>query len=388
MESIDRIDLAERARGRAASIFRAWDLLNIASPLGNLEAVLNQTHRHKAEQLLVVTDRIADIHEDQHHRETTQSLGEIDQEALISQERYDTGIQRNAIRLAAEEVSLAVKMYDVAVKDAIMVAREFAALIERELIALEAQRAEMDVRKQTTKLLVIQAKIQEEAVKKAQVQAEIARAWLEVAKDHVKVLMAEYEADAAELKVVQTELEVVQAQVEQTTLRADIAMIFADIVTRKLSQTKYDVENKALLQQFQFVGWKLGSMLSRWDTEVTASGVRKSAEEQIYDLFLGLIEADRQEHLLSLYQIVKGTELLVYERGKTMTSSELASLSNTTWREAHAELLEMKYSTWKALLQADTWSKSLVNEAKRWAYLHLATDAVKMTDEHQLINKG
>ena len=388
MESIQRIDLAERARARAASLFQGWDLLQIASPLGNLEALLNQTHRHRVEQLLILSDRAADIHEDQHQRETLQSLAEIDQDDLIAQERYRTGIERNAIRLAAEEVAIAVKMYDVSVKDMIMTAREYAAAIERELIELEAMRADMDVRKQQNKLIILQAKILEEAVHKAQVQAEVARAWLEVAKDHVKVLMANYEADAAQLKIVQTELEVIQAEVEKVTLRADIALIFADIATRKLAETKYDVENAALAQQFQFVSWKLGAMLDRWAIEITTTGVKQEAEEEIYNIFTELIEADRQDHLLMLYQISKNAELLVYERGKTMSESELAQMGTVSWRDAHAELMEMKYTSWKALILADTWSKKVVNAAKRWTYLHMATDSQKQTDETQLISKG
>jgi hypothetical protein len=85
MEPIKRIDLSQRTRARAAAIFQAWDLTDIAAPLDGLEALLNLTHRNRVEQLMAVTDRMADIHEDQHHRETQQTLAEIAQDELIAQ---------------------------------------------------------------------------------------------------------------------------------------------------------------------------------------------------------------------------------------------------------------------------------------------------------------
>jgi hypothetical protein len=388
MEPISRIDLNDRARGRAASIFQAWDLLQIAAPLGNLESLLNQTHRHRVEQLLAISNRAADIHEDQHQRETMQSMAEIAQDERVAQDKYNTGIQRNAIRLAAEEVAIAVKLYDAEVRGIIMSAREYAAAIERDLIALEAARAAMDVRKQQLKLIKVTCEIQEQAVQRAMVQADIAKAKLAAAKARVQVLMAEYEANQAEIKVIQTELEEVKAEVEKMTLRADVAMIFADIVTRKLAETKFDVENTHLLEQFEYVAWKLADMLKRWDLAIQTAGVHEQAEIDIMDIFYLLIEADRQEHLLSLYKIVKDTELLAYERGRTMSDTELATMGSHTWREARAELLEMKYTTWKALLEADGWAKRTINAAKRWVYLHGREDVTMMTDETQLISKG
>lgn len=385
MESIKRIDLSERARARAAAIFRAWDLTRIAAPLGGLEDLLNSTHRHRGEQFFAVTDRMADIHEDQHTRETAQQLLEIDQDEQIARIKFDTGVQKNAIRLTAEEYVLQGKSYDAHVKEIVMTAREYAAEIERELALLEKKRAEMDVRKQQMELMRVTTEIRIEAVNRAMVEAEILRAQLAAKKAQVQVLMANYEAGEAEIKVLQVELEAIQANVEKMTLKADIAMIFADIVTRKLAETKFDVENKALLQKFQFVAWKLGSMLARWDTMMTISGVKQTAEETILAIFAELIEADRQEHLLQLFQLQKSTELWQYELTRTMGGSALGEVS---WSEAQINLMQMKYTTWKALLEADTWQKKLVNAARRWAFMNQLASDMRYTSETQLISKG
>jgi multidrug resistance efflux pump len=166
-----------------------------------------------------------------------------------------------AYKVAGEEALLAAKRYDVLVQARIMLAKEYAAEVEREQIALQRDRAKMDIKKEEAHLAEVKSRIMLEYYERAQVEVDIAKAQLQVAQANVRAVMAEIAAEEAMLKAVQAELEVAMVDAERATLIADIAGIFADIVVRGLAKIKLAVETAEIEAGFEFIQQKLDDLL-------------------------------------------------------------------------------------------------------------------------------
>jgi hypothetical protein len=240
----------------------------------------------------------------------------VETDRLIARAKYETKMQVLAYKVAGEEALLAAKRYDVLVQARIMLAKEYAAEVEREQITLQRDRAKMDIKKEEAHLAEVKSRIMLEYYERAQVEVDIAKAQLQVAQANVRAVMAGIAAEEAMLKAVQAELEVAMVDAERATLIADIANIFADIVVRGLARIKLAVETAEIEAGFEFIQQKLDDLLAIWGDKITTEEVRAQYEALLKT------EVDKQTvesiHLedLKKTQMKADVEVFFYEKDK------------------------------------------------------------------------
>lgn len=281
---MDAAALRERTLARNASLWMNWDVGGIAAGLEGLENLINRVSRDMVRFDLAIVDGEAAFQAAQRDKLHNLEMEEVETNRLIAREKYETRMQVLAYKVAGEEALLAAKRYDVAVQAFIMTAKEFAAEVEREQIALQRDRAQMDIKKEEAHLEEVKSRILLEYLERAQVEVDIARAQLQVAQANVRAVLAEIGAEEALIKAVQAELEVAMTEAEKATLIADIAHIFADIVVRGLAKIRLNVETADIEAGFEFIQQKLDDLLAIWADRISIEEVRAFYE--------GLVKAE------------------------------------------------------------------------------------------------
>jgi hypothetical protein len=134
------------------------------------------------ESFIDISDELYTIKEYQRNRTTQMSQEEITQDQLIADLKAATGRAKIAIQHETSVYLLAVQVYDAKVKSNLMAVKEYAALVERVALAAERDMAGLAIDKEALHLYKTEAQIYEEYINQAQVEADIAKAQVEVAK--------------------------------------------------------------------------------------------------------------------------------------------------------------------------------------------------------------
>jgi hypothetical protein len=300
---MDAAALRERTLARNDSLWVNWDTGGVAAGLVGLENLINRVSQDIVRYDLAIQDGEASFQAAQRDKLHNLEMEEVETNQLIARAKYEAKMQVLALKVAGEEALLAAKRYDVLVQARIMLAKEYAAQVEREQIALQRDRAKMDIKKEEAHLAEVQSRIMLEYFERAQVEVDIAKAQLQVAQANVRAVMAEIAAEEAMLKAVQAELEVAMVDAERATLIADIASIFADIVVRGLAKIKLAVETAEIEAGFGFIQQKLDDLLAIWDDKITVEEVRAQYEALLKT------EVDKQTQESIVLEDLKKTQM-------------------------------------------------------------------------------
>lgn len=320
---MDATALKDRTLGRNAALWQKWDLDGLTGTLQSLEDLVNEVSGDIVRMPVAVIEGAAQSQAEQRDKLHDLDMQEVETHSLIAKEKFETQIKALAYKKAGEEALLAAKRYDVAVQSFIMSAKEFAAEVERDQIALQRDRAKMDIRKEQAHLEETKAKILLEYTERAQVEVDIAKAKLQVAQANVRAVMAEIEAREAELKAIQAELEIAMTQAEKATLVADIAMIYADIIVRGLAKIKLAVETAEIEAGFEFIEQKLSDLLAIWDTKTETEKMRLTYEALLRQEVVEQTAAQKQLEELKKTQQKADIEVFFFEKDKVDGSDEI-----------------------------------------------------------------
>lgn len=316
--------LADRTRQRAGLTWLAMDFGGVMAPLADMAAELDDLGRASIENYLAIGDEAWSIKEGQRDRTLEFGQAEVDQDAAIAQAKVDTGRAKIAIERAADEYTLAARLYDVQVRGLLMAAREFAGLVEREALAAEAERAAVEVDKEAVKQTKLDVQIKIQAIEAAQVQADIAKAQVDVAKAHVRAAIAGVEAGKAEVEAIEALVQVAMAEAEKATLQADVAMIFAEIVTHQLTTVKLGVERAEIAAGYSVINSRLADAIALYDARVLIDNIKTQAEEAMLAEVASYQAAQYQAASLRAAEAAIAEVLAVYdERGAAV--AELAA---------------------------------------------------------------
>lgn len=274
-------ELKIRTLERGKATWTNYDQQGIAAGLLPLEELVNQLGKDSVRQGIIVIDGAAEFETVQRQKLEAVELEEIIVGERIAHEKYETRIQVLAYKVAGEKALLAARQYEISVQSFIMTAKEFAARVEREQIWLQKKRALMDIRKEEARLEEIQAKIMLEYLERANVEVEIARTKLKVAQENVKVVLAQLDVKEAELKVIKADLEIAMSEAEKSALIAEVAHIYADIITRGLAKVKLKVEEAEIAVGFEFIQKKLDDLLAIYGRRIDVEKLRAKFEEII-----------------------------------------------------------------------------------------------------------
>lgn len=275
---MDRAELRRRTLDRGNAIWQDLDLNGITSGDAALESRINQLGKDGTRGAIMIVDGIAEAEALNRDRLHALDMHGVEQERRLASERLQTQRQVLALKTAGELLIVGAREYDAEIAGLIMAARRYAETLGRSGVEVAKQRALMDVKKEEAHLKETEAAIAVELLNQQQVKVDVARARLDAAKAVVRALTAETEVRQTELRVVQSGLDLVLTEVENATLTADIAGIYADIVTRGLASIRYEVEKAQIEQAASEVARKLEDMLAIWNRRTEIEAIRAQYE--------------------------------------------------------------------------------------------------------------
>lgn len=275
---MDRDELRLRTIDRGRAVWSDMDLDGITTGDETVESQINQLGKDGVRGMVVIMDAAAEEAAANRDKLYRMELAGVEQERRLAYEKIVAQRQVLAFKTAGDLLMVAAREYDAEIARLIMAARQVAEEMGRSKVTVAEQRALMDEKKQVAKLAETNAAISVELLNQQQVQVDIAKARLDAAKAVVKVLTAETEVQQTQLRVVQSGLDLVLTEVESATLLADIAGIYADIVTRGLAAIKYEVERAEIEQASQAVAQKLADMLAIWSRRTELEQIRTQYE--------------------------------------------------------------------------------------------------------------
>ena len=330
MDTVEKQELATRTRERNALTWFSLDYGGVMAPLVSMEADMDTMAAPSVENFMAISDEAWGIKEDQRNKTVELSQAEVDQDRLIAEAKAATGRAKIAIERVADEYVLAAKIYDAKVKGLIMGAKEYAALVEQEQLAVEEAQSGLAVDKEALRLKKVKADIYLQTIEQAQVEADIAKAQVEVAKAHVRAAMAGIEAGEAEIKLIEAQTQVYIAEAEKATLQADVASIFAEIMTKQLSVTKLAVGQAEIAAGYNYIQSKLDDTLAQMETKELIETIQtesEAAQKTEVDLILAIEKAAQD---LKLLQEEYARLALEHEKGATWSNiSQEESLRNS-----------------------------------------------------------
>jgi len=367
----DKQGLTDRTRARNRAV---WVGLLTDTPLAEHEAQLDSLALPTIESYLAITDEMFAIKESQRDRSIEQSQAEIAQDRSLADAKAATERRRLAIRMAADEYLLAGRFFDAKVRALIMGAKEYAAEVEKEQASLEKSRAQLAVTKEQNRLQEINAKIYYEAIQKAQVEADLARAKVDVAKAHTRALMADIEAQKAGLDLVEAEVQEAMATVEKATLQADVALIYAEVITKQLSEVKLAVEKEEIAQGFQFIQTKLDDLLALWEARDRVELLRAQGADEVLEEILLLLIAEKAEQDFQGIAVADAKEVFDYEVAEETEGLEKDKKQLEPWMKLKKQVKAQDHSNKLKMMDKKLWAEKLVNAAQQYVHKHHTID--------------
>jgi hypothetical protein len=381
----EKLELNQRTRLRNASLWIPLDWGGLMAPLLAEQAVMNTLAQPGIENPMAVSEEIWGVKEYQRDRSTELDQVKISQDRRIADDKVATGRAKLAIQKAADEYTLAAEFYEASVRSLLMSAREYAALVERKLLAVEASQVTLAIAKEGLHLETVQADIMKEAIKSAMVDAEIAKYKLEVSKANLRALLAAVAAGEAEVKVLETQVQEAMATAEVATLQANVAMIYAEILTKKLSAVKLDVGQKEIAAGFGYIQSKLDDMLALYDTQGLMEHIKTEAEAQIQAEIALILAAEKAGEDLKEQAVEDAQTAFTYKDEQTQTNLEAETTLRGTLVTAEEAMSDAKLTYFNDKEAKQTWAQALINVAHKATYQYSAEYREKVEVRQEFI---
>jgi hypothetical protein len=172
------------------------------------------------------------------------------------------------------------------------------------------------------------------------------------------------------------------AVVDKATLQADVALIFAEVVTKQLSEVKLAVEKEEIARGFEFIQTKLSDLLAIWDARERAEGLRTQGEKEVLAEILSLLTAEKAEQDLRKTEIQDAREVFEYEvQTETADLQELRTQLEP-WTNLKKQVKETEHQNKLSLQDKKLWAEKLINAAQQWVHKN---HEVGRTETHRTI---
>ena len=384
----NKTQLNDRTRLRNNSLWIPLGWGGLMVPLAAQQAILDSLGRPGIENYMAVSDENWEIKE--YQRDRTYELDQfgINQDRQIADDKVATGRAKLAIQRATDEYALAVKIYDAKVRALLMGAREYAAQVELEQLAVEKDRAILAVAKEGLHLTQVNASIYYEYIQSLMVDTEIAKYKVEVAKAQVRAVMADIEAGEADIKVIMAEIEKYIAEADKAGLQADVAKIFAEILTKKLSAVKLDVGQKEIATGFGYIQSRLDDALAKLETQKLEEMLQIDYADAA-QVEAGLIFPDETavEDLHEQEQL-DALDVFNYTKGATEQNIEDETTLQAELVTAKEALSDQELAVAEQKDTKDTWAKALINTAHKYVFLNRLESIEAVSSSVETISGG
>jgi hypothetical protein len=368
MGKLEKNNLDDRTRARNDSLWIALDWGGLMTPLAAQQVALDSLARPGIESFMAITEENWGIKEFQRDRTYQVEQFAVNQDRQIADDKAGTGRAKLAIQRAMDEYTLAVKIYDAKVRALLMGAKEYVAQVELEQLAVALSGAVLAVAKEGLHQKQVNASIYYEYIQRAMVEADIAKSQVEVAKAHVRAVMADIAAGEADIKVITAQIEQYVAQAQKADIQADVAMTFAEILTKKLSAVKLDVGQKEIAAGFGYIQSRLDDALTHLATQKIEETLKTDfANTALTEAGLIFPDEKASEGLHEQEQL-NAREVFDYTRATTYQNiqdeTELRALSVT----AKEALSDQRLAVREGEDIKKTWAQALVNTAQKYVH--------------------
>jgi hypothetical protein len=369
MEALEKIQLAERTRHRNDGICVAIDWGGLLDPLESQQAALNTLARATIENYMAASDEAWDIKAGQRDQTNRLNWDEVNQERALAEAKIATERTKLAIKLATDEYTLAVRQYESKVKGLLQDAKDFAALVERQALAIEGDRLTLAISKEDLHQKDVQAQIYYEMIQRAQVEADLARAQVDVAKANVRAIMADIEAGKAQVDLVEAQVQVFMAEAEKATLQADVATIFAEIMTKQISSIKLGAEKAQISAEMASVQNAISAAIMVYEARGMAEQVKIQAEQLLLAEASKLLAAQEAELEIKILESEQELAVLAAIDEKTQAEIGQEKALMTALTANRIALVDARTAKSVATENARTSMESAVNLAYIATYL-------------------
>jgi len=368
MESLEKNKLGDRTRLRNSSLWVPLDWGGLMNPLVVQQAVLDTLARPMIENPMAVSDENWGVKEFQRDRTAELEQAAISQDIRLADAKVATGRAKLAIQKAVDEYTLAAEVFDAKVRSLLMSAREYAALVELKLLAVERSQTTLAIQKEGLHLEQVQADTFKEAIAGAMVEADIAKAKLDVAKANVRAVLAEVSAGEAEVKAAEGQIQEVMAKAEKAGLQASVAMIYAEILTKKLSVIKLDVEQKEITAGFGFLQSRLDDALALYDAGALIEMIKTEGEAQIQAEIDLILAAEKVTETLRKQAVDDAKTALKYKETETAANLKKEEALRNTLLAIETKMSNARLGYFRGKEQAQTFAQATINSAHRGVY--------------------
>ena len=368
METMDKIQLNDRTRDRAASLWISLDWGGLMTPLAAQQAALDNLAQPGIENFMAITEENWGIKEIQRDRTHELNLAEVADQRQIADEQVATGRAKLAIQRAMDEYTLAVKIYDSKVRALLMGAKEYTAQVELEQLAVEKSKVILAVAKEGLHQKQVNASIYYEYIQRGMVEADIAKSQVEVAKAHVRAIMADIAAGEADIRVITAQIEQFMAQADKAGLQAEVAMIFAEILTKKLSAVKLGVGQAEIAAGFGYVQSKLDDTLALYGTQKLIEGIKIDAEAALQAEVPLTLALEKAEQDLRNLEADYAQQVLAYEKPLTNQNIQQERVAKTAVALARGAVDNARKAIVVARENAQNTAAGVVASAQILAY--------------------
>lgn len=386
MDTIEKQELATRTRQRNARTWISLDYGGLMAPLATMQTDLDAMARSSIENFMAISNEAWGIKETQRDRTVELSQAEVDQEIALADAKAATGRAKIAIERAADEYVLAAKVYDARVKGLIMGAKEFAGIVEQEQLAAAGTKAAVDVEKEGVRQEKLASEICIEAIARAQVAADLAKAQVEVAKAHVRAAIAGIEAGKAEVEVIEAQVQQFISEAEKATLQADVATILAEIITKQLSVVKLGVGQAEIAAGYTYIQSKLSDALALYGARTLIEGIKADAEIAMKGEVAALLAAKQAEQTLRDAEADVAAAVVAYEAGATAGNIAAEAGLRQALVAARNALADARLAHSTGRDSAQTAAQTLISAAHKATYKASYKYGVNITRETEYIS--
>ena len=385
MDTVERNQLNDRTRLRNDKLWLTLDWGGLLDPLSSQQAIEDSLGAPGIENYMAVADEPWDIKSAQRDRTYEIDQFAVDQDRYIAEEKVVVGLAKLAIQKVTDEYVLAVKLFGSRVRDLLMGAKEFAALVEREQLAVDKDRAILAVAKELLRRKDVIAKIYHEYIARLMVEVDIAKAKTDVAKAHVRTILADIAAGEADIRLITAEIEQYMAQADKAGLRADVAMLFAEKLTKELSKVKLDMGRAEIVFGYEIIQQKLDDALALLAIQEREEEVKTDyAEAALEEIRLLFPEEKVSEDLRETEQL-NAREVFNYAQSVTYQNILAEIALRALAVNARMALSNTKKDVREQEDSLKTWAEDLLNEAQKWVHKHSQRGTTEYHTQYEYI---
>jgi len=374
-----------RAKERNSAIWTKLINLNymgINNYLEHWEENVNKTGLPGIETFLIVIDDVFDRKQEQLQKTIEYKYTAIDTDKTNIDAIAENRRKILALQKQTNDYILQTLQYGLEVQRLMMDAKFVAArLVGEAEKSYQQTRYEVERDRTDIRLEELDIEIGTEKIRKKLVELDVLKALLDVERTKTNAVLADIRVVEAENRKIQAEVEKAMVEVTRARLAADIASTFAEIVTRELTATKYDVRKREIDKAFDRITNRLNAELELLQQRILQQKERENESNNLLEEVTALQEIKESIENQRILEQQKEREVFEHEKDQQISAIEQEETIRDSEVEKQKELLEQLSLADIEVMKRKIDDEILLNEARKWAAKHQIRGIVSHSEE-------